>query len=299
MIEVRVPASSANLGPGFDSFGIALSLYNTIRVKETEKGLYITNSDTLEFVPTNTNNLIYRAVLRVFDEVGYTMRGLMINQNSDIPMTRGLGSSSACIVGGLIAGNILSGRHLTSQRLFELATEIEGHPDNVAPALFGGFCISCRDEQRLIRQTIRLKSDIKFVAMVPKYFVSTKKSRGLIPKEVPIENAAFNISHASSIVYAFATGNYDGLSVFCKDRLHQPYRAEVVLDMDEIIKKSMENGAYCAYLSGSGPTVVAMVSSDNGSFVNKMNEAFKSLGIERSCIELTCDNVGAVAILSE
>lgn len=299
MIEVRVPASSANLGPGFDSFGIALSLYNTIKVGETEKGLYITNSDAFEYVPANKNNLIYRAVSRVFDEVGYNMRGLVINQKSDIPMTRGLGSSSACIVGGLIAGNIISGRHLTSQRLFELATEIEGHPDNVAPALFGGFCISCRDEQQLIRQTIRLKSDVKFVAMVPKYFISTKKSRGLMPKEVLIEDAAFNIAHASGIVCAFATGNYDALSFFCKDRLHQPYRAEVVLDMDEVIKKSMENGAYCAYLSGSGPTVVAIIANDNSSFVMKMNESFKSMGIERDCIELMCDNVGAVAILKE
>ena len=296
MVEVRVPASSANIGPGYDSFGIALTLYNSIRVSETDKGLYIRNINSKEFIPINTNNLVYRAVMRAFDEVGYSAKGLKISQKSDIPMTRGLGSSSACIVGGLVAGNILSGRQLTSQRLFELANEIEGHPDNVAPALFGGFCISCLDDGKLFRQTIRLNNDIRFVAMIPKYFVATRKSRGLIPDKIKTSDAAFNLSHAAALAVCFATRDYKNLGVYCKDRIHQQYRKTVVDDLDDIIEKSMDFGALAAYLSGSGPTVIAVIRGDDSHFIKKLTDYFSDRGIERDCVLLSCDNAGAVAL---
>lgn len=296
MVEVRVPASSANVGPGYDSFGIALTLYNSIRVSETDKGLYIKNINAPEYIPINSNNLVYRAVIRAFDEVGYSPRGLKISQKSQIPMTRGLGSSSACIVGGLVAGNILSGRQLTSQRIFELANELEGHPDNVAPALFGGFCVSCIDDGKLLRQTIRLKNDIKFVAMVPKYYVGTRKSRNLIPEKIKTVDASFNLSHAASLALSFATGDYKNLSVYCKDKIHQQYRKTVVDDLDDIIEKSVECGALAAYLSGSGPTVIAIINGDDNHFIQKITDYFSKSDIKRDCILLSCDNTGAVAV---
>ncbi len=296
MVEVRVPASSANLGPGYDSFGIALTMYNSIRVSETDKGLYIKNINPTGYIPVNENNLVYRAVMRTFDEVGYSARGLKISQKSDIPMTRGLGSSSACIVGGLVAGNILSGRKLTSQRLFELANELEGHPDNVAPALFGGFCISCVDDKKLYRQTIRVNSDIKFVAMIPKYYVMTKKSRGLIPGEISTHDAAYNLSHAAAMAVCFATGNYKNLGVYCKDRIHQQYREAVVDDLGDIIEKSNNFGALATYLSGSGPTIIAIINGDDNHFIEKITDYFSDRGIERECVLLNCDNTGAVAL---
>lgn len=295
MVEVRVPASSANMGPGFDCFGIALSLYNTIRVSETDSGLKIIDSGNGEFIPQDKNNLIYRSVIRAFDEVGYSFRGLQISQNSCIPMTRGLGSSSSCIVGGLIAGNIISGRRLTPQRIFELADEIEGHPDNVAPALFGGFCISCRDGGKLYRKTIRPDGKIKFVAMIPNYFVATKKSRTLLPKAVITEDAVYNISHASMLAAAFATGDYSNLDIFTSDRLHQPYREPIIDHMEEIFKASERLGACAAYLSGSGPTIVALVPAEDREFSEKMRSWLNAHGIDRKCEELTIDNVGAIA----
>ncbi len=296
MVEVRVPASSANMGPGFDSFGIALSLYNTIRVSETDGGLNIIDSGNDEYIPHDKNNLIYKSVIRAFDEVGYSVRGLQISQNSFIPMTRGLGSSSSCIVGGLIAGNIISGRKLTTQRIFELADEIEGHPDNVAPALFGGFCISCRDGGKLYRKTIRPDGKIKFVAMIPNYFVATKKSRTLLPKAVVTEDAVYNISHASMLAAAFAAGDYANLDIFTSDRLHQPYREPIIDHMEEIFKASSDLGAYAAYLSGSGPTIVALVSAEDSEFNDKMQAWLNLRGIDRKCTELTVDNVGAIAV---
>lgn len=296
MVEVRVPASSANIGPGYDSFGIALTMYNSIRVSETDSGLYIRNINPEGYIPLSEKNLVCRAVMRAFDEVGYSARGLKISQKSDIPMTRGLGSSSACIVGGLVAGNIISGRKLTSQRIFELANEIEGHPDNVAPALFGGFCISCNDGGRLYRQTIRVSNEIKFVAMVPEYYVVTRKSRGLIPDMISTQDAAYNLSHAAGMAVSFATGDYKNLSVYCKDRIHQQYRRSVVDDLENIIEKSMNYGALAAYLSGSGPTVIAIIKGDDKDFVNKITDYFSDKEIKRNCVLLSCDNAGTVAV---
>lgn len=296
MVEVRVPASSANVGPGYDSFGIALTMYNSVRVSEIDRGLYIKNINSTEFIPQNKNNLIYRSVIRAFDEVGYRARGLKISQKSEIPMTRGLGSSSACIVGGLVAGNILSGRKLDSQRIFELANELEGHPDNVAPALFGGFCISCIDNERLFRKTIRLKNDIKFVAMIPKYFVATKKSRELIPTKISTRDASFNIAHSSALAVSLATGDYKGLEIYSRDRIHQQYRKSVVSDLEAIIEESVRLGALAAYLSGSGPTVIALIKSDDNHFIKNITNYFTENNIQRDCVLLCCDNTGAIAV---
>lgn len=294
MIEVRVPASSANIGSGFDCFGIALSLYNTIHVSEIEDGLQIFNENSKEYVPRGTNNIIYRSIIRVFDEVGYKPKGIRIKQNSEIPMTRGLGSSSACIVGGLLAANAITKRQLDMQRIFELADELEGHPDNVAAALFGGFTISCREGEKLFKQTIRIKNDIEFVAMVPQYYVTTKNSRKLLPDNVSLNDASYNISHASNFVAAMAMGDYKNLGVFCNDRIHQSYRTKYVEDMDKIFDYSKENGAIATYLSGSGPTVVSIIEKGNETFLDKMNSYFENEKISRECISLQVDNVGAI-----
>lgn len=295
MTEVRVPATTANVGSGFDCFGIALSLYNSIRVSETENGLFIKNHNASEYISRDENNLIYRSVIRAFDEVGYKKRGLKISQKSEIPMTRGLGSSSACIIGGLMAGNIISGRKLDTQRIFELANEIEGHPDNVAPALFGGFCISCADNSGLYRQTIRIPHGIKFAAMIPHYYVATKKSRKLLPDKVSLKDASFNIAHAASFVYAMSTGDFENLGIYTQDRLHQKYREETVPDMKFVFEKSMENGAKAVFLSGSGPSVIAVLNEKDAAFKDKMLKCFKENDIRRNCIELYADNVGVVS----
>lgn len=299
MVRVRVPASSANVGSGFDSFGIALNLYNTITAEETESGLNIVNIGSDTFLPTGENNLIYRSIIRVFDEVNHKKKGIKITQKSDIPVTRGLGSSSACIVGGLIAGNILSGEKLNMQQIFELANELEGHPDNVAPAIFGGFCISCKANDRLIRRTIRLKQDVKFVAMIPQYYVETKKSRIVLPKKIDFADASFNISRAAETVYSFMTGDYSNFRDFCDDRLHQCYRKKLIDHMEEIIEKSYSFGAYGAFLSGSGPTIIAMIDKNDKTFAAKMQDFFEKENIKRKCRSLYCDNVGVIAASNE
>ena len=294
MVWVKVPASSANMGAGFDSLGIALSLYNRIIVEETEQGIVTLNKKPGEYIPYGEKNLIYRAAKRVFDEVSYPVKGLKIVQDSEIPMTRGLGSSSACIIGGMLAANVISGRRLDYKKILDLATEMEGHPDNAAPALFGGFCVAVKDEGTTVMKSIKLENPLSFVAMVPEYFVSTRKSRGTLPEVVTHSDAAYNAGRAALFALSLATGNVENLKEAVKDRLHQPYRSEYIEHMDETFNMAYGFGAHAVWLSGSGPTIIAVCDKNNFGFADKMNMYFKEKDYKWKCRTLTIDNVGAV-----
>jgi len=294
MVEIRVPATSANMGAGFDTMGIALGLYNFIKVQEIDSGLEITNLNSREYIPTNENNLIYRAVCRVFDEVGYVKKGIKIIQDSSIPVTRGLGSSSACIIGGLLGGNVLSGRKLSYDRILELAVEMEGHPDNVVPALYGGFCVSVRDSEKTHFKSFKLSPELKYAIMVPDFFVPTKKSRGLLPKEVAFEDAVHNIQRAVWFATGLASGNFEALKLGVDDKLHQPYRKNYVDGMDEIFEKTYELGAKATFLSGSGPTILSVLDNDFFEFKASMQAFFKESNHKWKCRIIKIDNVGAV-----
>lgn len=294
MIKVRVPASSANMGAGFDSLGVALSLYNTICVEETSGGLTVENKRVGEYIPTGEKNLIYRAIKKVFDKVGYNEKGLRIIQDSEIPMTRGLGSSSACIIGGMLAANIISGRKLSYGEILDLATEMEGHPDNVAPALYGGFCAAVRTGNSTLSKSVKIEKPVVFEAMVPDFFVSTKKSRVALPDTVTHKDAAYNTGHAALFSLAMATGDFEKLKVAVKDKLHQPYRAAYIDNMDETFEEAYKNGAYAVWLSGSGPTIIAMLNPQNENFEGNMSRYFETVGQKSSCRRLTIDNVGAI-----
>lgn len=294
MVKVRVPATSANMGAGFDSLGIALSLYNTICVEETAEGLTIENKQSDEYIPTGENNLIYRAVKIVFDEVGYSAKGLRIVQDSEIPMTRGLGSSSACIIGGMLAANVISGRKLSYADILDLATELEGHPDNVTPALYGGFCAAVKSGGHTLAKSVKIEKPLSFAAMIPDFFVSTKKSRIALPDTVTHKDAAYNAGHAALFAMSLATGDFEKLRVAVKDKLHQPYRAAYIDNMEETFGEAYKNGAYAVWLSGSGPTIIAVYSPENKGFTSNMNRFFDRNEHGRRCRRLTIDNVGAI-----
>ncbi len=299
LVSARVPATSANMGAGFDSLGIALSLYNTVSVKETKSGLFIENKRPGEFTPKGENNLIYRSVKRVFDEVGYNGKGLWISQDSEIPMTRGLGSSSACIIGGMLCANVISGRKLSYSDILDLATEMEGHPDNVAPALFGGFCAAVRSQGHTLAKSVKVEKPVRFYAMIPDFFVSTKKSRVALPQSVSHKDAAYNAGNAALFSIAMATGDFEKLKVAVKDKLHQPYRAAYIDNMEEIFQEAYKNGAYAVWLSGSGPTIIAMCDRENTLFFDNMNAYFSKIGEGRSLKRLSIDNVGAILKVKE
>lgn len=293
-VEVRVPATSANMGAGFDSMGIALAIYNQIKISEIESGLRIINTDAQEFIPTNENNLIYRAVVRVFDEVGYRKKGIEIIQKSNIPVTRGLGSSSACIIGGVLGGNVISGRKLSYERLIEIAAEMEGHPDNVVPAMYGGFCVSVNDGKKIYKKSIKPDASLKYAVMVPEYFVRTKKSRGILPEKVLLKDAAHNISRAAWLTACFATGDFDNIRPGVEDKIHQPYRRDYVEGMDNIFEKTYLCGSKATFLSGSGPAIVSVLDKDYDLFKERMNDYFMAEMREWKCMIAEIDNVGAI-----
>lgn len=293
MVYVRVPATSANMGPGFDSMGIAVGMYNSLRISEIESGLTIYNN-SFEFIPDNEKNMVYRAICRVFDEVGYKKRGLRIIQNSDIPVTRGLGSSSACIIGGMLAANVISGRKLSYGEILDLAVEMEGHPDNVTPALYGGFCVAAAENGHTVFMSNKITGGMKMGVIIPDFFVSTKAARVLLPENVTLKNASYNISRAALLTSMLIAGKTGDLKTAVCDKLHQDVRKVNIPHYDEIVEKAYEYGACGAYLSGSGPTIAAILPADCRAFEKKMNVFLKSLEKKWRCLVLPIDNVGAI-----
>ncbi len=294
MIEVRVPATSANMGAGFDCLGVAISLYNTVTVEEIPQGIIIENKNIGEFVPPAESNLLYRAMKVVFDKTDYNIKGIRAVQKSEIPMTRGLGSSSACIIAGMLAANVMSGRKLSYSEILNMAAVMEGHPDNVTPALYGGFCAAVKSGGSVIAKSVKIEKPLVFEVMIPDFYVSTKMSRVRLPEKVTHKDAAYNAGNAALFALALATGDFDKLQTAVRDKLHQPYRAAYIDNMDEIFEESYKNGAYAVWLSGSGPTIVAIHSADNTCFAGNMNSYFTQCGLKRTCKSLSIDNVGSV-----
>lgn len=294
MVRVRVPATSANMGAGFDTLGIALGLYNTLDITEIESGLEVYSKRGKDYIPRDENNLVYRAANLVFEKVGYKCSGLRIIQASDIPVTRGLGSSSACIIGGMLAANVISGRKLGYDEILNLAVGLEGHPDNVTPALYGGFCAAMVKDDKTFFKSVKLNSRIKFAVMVPDFFVPTKKSRGALPDTVSHKDAVFNVSRAVMLAMAMTDGDMSVMKFAVEDKLHQQYRKNYIDGMEEIFDMTYRLGSKATYLSGSGPTIVSVLDGGYNKFSAEMCDFFRQNSHNWTCRILTIDNVGAI-----
>lgn len=294
MICVRVPATSANMGAGFDTLGLALNLYSRLEVEETDSGLEIITVNNNGTVQNDKSNLIYRAMNKIFDETGYRPKGLRIKQDSEIPMTRGLGSSSACIIGGMLAANAMSGRTVPYSEILDMAAKMEGHPDNVGPALYGGLCVSATVDNKAIAKSIKLRKGLKFAVMVPDFYVPTRKSRALLPEKVDIHDASDNISSALMFYSAMIKGDYGMLRYGVRDKLHQPYRKHYIDGFDDIFNMTYEKGSLATYLSGSGPTIVSILNENAFVFKKEMETFFIENSHRWRCMILECDNVGSV-----
>jgi len=277
MLKIKVPATTANMGAGFDCLGMALNLYNEITVEESDKfSIEIKNRKNNHH--TTKDNLIYQAITRFYDETGKKVPELKLTQIDNIPITRGLGSSSACIVAGLFAANELTGNPLSKDELAQMACQIEGHPDNVAPAVYGGMIIAVLegDERKLHHVKIMPSDELSFVTFIPDFQLSTAKARRILPKAYTRADAIFNISRASLFVASMMSENWDNLTVSVNDRIHQPYRGMFVPNMDEIFEHAMQSGAKGVFMSGAGPTIIAIVMRKNEKeFANKMKHQLK------------------------
>ena len=258
-VIVKVPASTANLGPGFDTLGMALSLYAWIEMSASEKTEITLYGNGMSGIPTDKSNLIYKVAQQVFQEVGVSIPELRIGMYSDIPLTRGLGSSASAIVGALAAANHLSGSKLSQDRLLQIATALEGHPDNVGASLMGGIIVSAWDGERA--EAIRLEPhpDLEVLVAIPDFQLSTDKARHALPESYTKQDAVYNVGRSSLLVAALASGELGMIRHAMKDRLHQPYRASLIPGMEQILAEATQYGALGAALSGAGPTMLALV----------------------------------------
>jgi homoserine kinase len=271
MIRVKVPATTANIGPGFDSLGIALQLYNIIEVEEINFGLEINIPvEDQAYIETNEHNLVYQAMKRLFDAVNIHPQGLRINLINNIPIARGLGSSAACIVGGLVVANELLNNPLKKEEIIYLAATMDGHTDNILPAFVGGLTVGSLLENEVKYVKMDLPTQLKLLAIIPDFHFSTKKARSLLPKNVPIEDAVFNISRVGLLVASLVTSHFENLSEATKDKIHQPYRKDFIPYWEEITSKLMKIGTKGYFLSGSGPTIMGILDGDYKNIEDEM-----------------------------
>lgn len=279
MIHIKIPATSANMGPGFDSIGLAVSLYNHIWVEELAEGLQIEVKREQPIpIPTDETNLIYQTMQYFFEKKGLPMPGVHLVQEDDIPMVRGLGSSAACIVGGLFAANALAGNPCSRDELAQMAAQLEGHPDNSNPAIFGSMVVGALNEKEMKYVRLELPEDLVFAIMVPDFPVSTEKSRAVLPDSYSRGDVVFNASRAALLVASMLTGKYENFDMVMEDRVHQPYRAALIPNMEAIFAHAKEYGAAASYLSGAGSTLMAMVKRENvAEFEKKMAAYLKTL----------------------
>jgi homoserine kinase len=266
-VRVRVPASSANLGPGFDALGVALGLHDVVaaEVLGGADAVIDVEGEGADDVPRDATHLVHRAMARGFAAMDVPTPGVRLHCTNAIPHGRGLGSSSAAIVAGLaVARALVEGGAglMPDDRLFGLAAELEGHPDNVAPAVFGGFTIAYGDATAGGFGAVRLDVDpaVSFVVLVPEVALQTTVARGLLPSQVPHVDAARNAGRAALLVAAL-TGRPDQLMAATEDRLHQQYRAEAMPESASLIAALREAG-FPAVVSGAGPTVLAMIAPE-------------------------------------
>lgn len=266
--SVRVPATSANIGCGFDSFGLALPIYNTITIEETVlpgSGIEINvinkeNQEKIINVPTDKNNIIYQSIEFLYNFIGQVPSELKITIETSIPIARGLGSSASLVVGGLLAANELLSKPADENVLISIATEIEGHPDNVVPAIIGGFTASCTEEDgRVIARKLPWPADWCITACIPNYELSTEIARSVLPEAIPMKDAIFNLRRTALMVDAIYSCDEELMKVALKDRIHQPYRTKLVPGLEEISNNlKFINGVMGSVLSGAGPSILVI-----------------------------------------
>jgi homoserine kinase len=296
-IQVCVPATSANLGPGFDSLGIALTMTNELgfEIADTD-GLVVTGEGQSE-LQANSRTIAHIAAHRVFRSLQLDIPGVHLYLTNHIPLARGLGSSSAAIVAGLFAANEWSRQFkncaLSKAELLNLATEIEGHPDNVAPALLGGFTVSATGEGGAVSSVhIPVARLPRFAVWIPEDRLETKTARGVLPASYSRADAIFNLSRSALLVAALATGDFDALREALHDKIHQQYRAPLVPGFDALSRVALENGALGVTLSGAGPSILFWLPTDDMSAVQAIEDVARKQRLNGRVVELTIDAEG-------
>lgn len=287
-LSVRVPATSANLGPGFDCMGLALQLFNQFELTTGHPFALELEGESASLLPTDRSNVVVETMDRLFDTVGSTKapRAWQLKMVNRIPVGSGLGSSAAAIVGGLLLANELLAlfdpdRALTAQGLLQLATAIEGHPDNVTPALQGGACLSCPDGNAMHTFAIPIPTSLHFVVAVPYFALYTEESRKVVPQQLARADVVFNVAQAARLTLALTSGNLSILRHGFGDKLHEPYREPLIIGYAEVKKAALRAGALAVTLSGAGPSMLGWCDEEHVAWqvADQMTLAWREHGI--------------------
>lgn len=306
-VSVKVPATTANLGPGFDSFGLALPIFNTITVEETimpGTGIEIniideTKEQDLISVPTDENNIVYKAIELLYNSIGQSPSELKITIKTQIPIARGLGSSASIIVGGLMAANELLGRPADEAALLSIATEIEDHPDNITPALVGGLVVSSLEEDgSVVYSKMNWPKDWNITVCIPDYELSTSIARSVLPAEVPMKDAIFNLKHAAMLVQAVNTHDEKLMKIALNDRLHQQYREKLIPGLKEI-KEALkhEENVMGVVISGAGPAILVISYGNNLDKIREtVSNVWLDMNVKSKILTLQVEEKGATVV---
>lgn len=293
--RVIVPATTANLGPGFDCLGLALSLYNATVVRPAASLQLTVQGQGAGKLAEDETNLVWQAACHFWQRGGYSEPTLSIAMNNAIPLSRGLGSSSAAIVAGLMLANQVAGEPLQQQDLVGMATEIEGHPDNVSPALLGGLVVAALASKQVLTAGFPWPAELQLVACVPDFELSTERARQALPATVAHSDAVFNTSRVALLLAALRGGNLSLIGSAANDRLHQPYRLGLIPGADVVIAGAQAAGALATMISGAGPTLLSLVGPDQDTSTvgEAMQAGFSQAGVGSRYLLLEPDLQGA------
>ena len=286
--RISVPATSANLGPGFDTLGLALKLYNTCEFKISE--------DKDEFEKNLRDNLIYKAYKYAFDFYKKDLVPAEFDLDTNIPLSRGLGSSAACIVMGIMAAFSVMGKEPHKKEILKIATEMEGHPDNVAPAIYADAVASIYKDGEVYVEKFEISNNFKFLALIPDFKLPTKMAREALPDSYTKEDAVFNISRVSMLILSLISGNEENLKTALEDKIHEPYRLKLIPEIDEIEKIIADSPVIGHYLSGAGSTIMIVLKADDMDSEKFIKNQIEKLSGSYELRELEIDKRGAFLI---
>ena len=294
LVRVRVPATSANLGPGFDSLSLALDWWNEADFVLDGEGMQVeVHSEGAKSLPSGRDNLIAAAALRLFQLTGASApHGLRINCNNTIPLGSGLGSSAAAVLLGLLGANRLLGDPLSMDQILALAAELEGHPDNAAPALFGGLTAAVMTSNGVIYRRLAVPA-LALAVVVPQFSLPTRAARAALPAQVALEDAVYNLSRSTLVVEALRSADLDLLGQVMDDRLHQPYRLPLIPGAQAARQAALDAGAVACVLSGAGPSLLAVARSDPRPLAAAMLAAFQAAGLPARAFTPVVSPIGA------
>ena len=296
-VKIAVPATTANCGPGFDAVGMACTLYNEFQLTLNPSGTGRVNikicGEGDGKLSLNSNNIVVQAILKVASKVGCMKPDVDLAMTNRIPLARGLGSSAAAIVGGVVCANEAFGNPLSLEELLNIASLMEGHPDNVAPALYGGITLSIMEDDRVKSLRFMPPKDLKLIVAVPEFTLATKIARQVLPTKIPFADAVFNVSRTALLVGSLATGDYSFLSSALHDKLHQPYRQQLIKGMQNVFDAAVEAGALGAVISGAGPCLIAYATENEEKIGESMVKAFAKHSVNSYYLKLNIDAQGA------